>query len=740
MPRKAEVLVENNFTKGLVTEATGLNFPEHAAVEMWDCVPEDEGVLRRRNGFEYELDYEFDNYDRNNAVVTTYLWKSAAGDPNENIVVLQLGDTLYYYSLLSTSVSPGKETFTTDLDAKKISGATTLQVSAALCDFSQIDGRLYVTHPYLDPFYVTYSPSGSSIVETTITIKVRDLEGSPDDPYTIDNRPTATRDSVDINHLYNLWNQGWANDVQISGGSDQNPITYWDSNRTDLPSNADRWWLFKETDNEFGIDEVNTQTWSTGAVAKGFFILDAFNMDRNAVTNSEGVSMDTKYTLAGETQATNDITVTTAGINRPRTIASFASRIFYAGMNTSGYNNRIYFSQVLVDSSRSGLCYQKNDPTDENFSDLVADDGGVIIIPEAATIFKLFPLKNSILIFSSNGVWSLQGSEGIGFSATDYSLEKLTSEGAISLSSFVDVEGTPLWWNWNGIFTISQQESGLGSSSVKNLTDQSIQTFFDEIPGQCKLYATGAYNPSKKVIHWLWRSTLPSETSERYLYDRVLCFNVRTGAFYPWTIDTSIGVDVQGILNIEGVVEASEVAAVAVTNGDTVVDSSVATVTVNSSTTQQIDPTFKYFCGKLSSGSTYSFTFADLSNTTLFADWFTEEGNTGEEYDSYFISGYALPGSALTESQMNYVNVYSNTLEDSSVLVSSLWDYVNTTADKRWSGTQQGYKHDANHNVSIRRLKIRGKGQALQLQMKSSGTKPFQMLGWSTKVLVDQTE
>ena len=89
------------------------------------------------------------------------------------------------------------------------------------------------------------------------------------------------------------------------------------------------------------------------------------------------------------------------------------------------------------------------------------------------------------------------------------------------------------------------------------------------------------------------------------------------------------------------------------------------------------------------------------------------------------------------EAQLNYINVYCNTVENTSVLMSTLWDYVNTTSDKRWTNTQQAYKHDANHNVSIRRLKVLGKGQALQLQFRSNQNLPFEIIGWSTKVLVD---
>lgn len=737
MPRRIEQLIENSFNKGLITEATGMNFPEHAAVEMWDCFITSKSSVKRRPGFEYEADYEFDNYDREASVTSTYLWRSVAGDPDVSFVVLQVGPTLYYYSISSGGVSPNKETFTTDLDAKKISGASSLQVSSNQCDFTQVDGRLYVAHPFMDPFYVEYNSSGPSISETTITVLIRDLEGSPDDPYKVDQRPVATVDSVDINHLYNLTNQGWANKVKENGGTTVYPLSDWDAARGDLPSNTDRWWMFKDSTNEFDTGRISEVQWSTGVAAKGFYILNAFNSNRNSAVNSEFATLDVAYSLTGETQAAGDITEFSAGINRPRAITSFAGRIFYAGVDSTSFNNKIYFSQVLIDKARSGLCYQKNDPTDENFSDLVADDGGVIVIPEITTIYKIFALRNSVVVFASNGVWSIQGSEGIGFSATDYSVEKISSEGAISRASFVNAEGIPLWWNWNGIFTISQDTTGLGSSGVKNLTKETIQTFYNAIPGENKLYASGAYDPVEKRIYWVFASEAASSVSDRFVFDRVLVFDLLKQAFYPWTIDTTVGVNVQNILMVEGLVATGDVSEVIDSSLDTVIDSSSDTVVVDNNTTEQLSPIIKYVVSKQVSGTTYAFTFADLSDEDNFVDWLTEEGSTGVAYTSYFITGYALPGGALAEVQNNYINVLSQTSTGSSILFSTLWDYVNTTSDKRWTGNQQAYKHDANHNVSIRRLKVRGKGQALQIKMQSEGSSPFEVLGWSTKILVD---
>ena len=38
MPRQALVSIENNFTKGLITEASGLTFPENSCTETINCV------------------------------------------------------------------------------------------------------------------------------------------------------------------------------------------------------------------------------------------------------------------------------------------------------------------------------------------------------------------------------------------------------------------------------------------------------------------------------------------------------------------------------------------------------------------------------------------------------------------------------------------------------------------------------------------------------------------------------
>jgi len=59
------------------------------------------------------------------------------------------------------------------------------------------------------------------------------------------------------------------------------------------------------------------------------------------------------------------LTVVTTGTARPTTCAFFSGRVFYGGIQSQGYNARIYFSQILSNISQAGKCYQSNDPSSQ---------------------------------------------------------------------------------------------------------------------------------------------------------------------------------------------------------------------------------------------------------------------------------------------------------------------------------------------------------------------------------------
>src|SRR5690606_18773927 len=118
---------------------------------------------------------------------------------------------------------------------------------------------------------------------------------------------------------------------------------------------------------------------------------------------------------------------------------------------------------------------------------------------------------------ADNGIWAISGTDG-GFKATDFKVSKVSSIGITGAQSIVDAEGTPIWWGVTGIHTISvdpvSQEFG-----VTNISHQTIQTFYNEIPSLSKVDAKGVYDKGSKKVRWLYRSTAQSGGSNRYRFD-----------------------------------------------------------------------------------------------------------------------------------------------------------------------------------------------------------------------------
>jgi hypothetical protein len=348
-----------------------------------------------------------------------------------------------------------------------------------------------------------------------------------------------------------------------------NPITWYKSKTGKYPSNAEIWWSMKRPP-ELGADAppklylevfdpgLRHQVFFGGTPApKGHYILSAFHKDRGAASDISGITVET-------TQAA-----------RPRATAFWAGRVFWAGVESAGWNTHVYFSQILERAEQAGDCFQTYDPTSETLRDLLPSDGGDIIIPEVALVYHMQPFGNSLMVFANNGVWRISGSEGTGFRANDYSVTKLAGTPTISSLSFVDVEGVPMWWNRSSINMISQSETG--SVGVQSITDETIKRLFQEIPEQSKLYAKGAYNPLTKEVQYLYRSEATEVQEDLFKYDRLLIFDVRTAAFVPWSVEHD-NVEIQGIFALSGQAVSQVSEDVTVGGVDVTVSSVVVTV------------------------------------------------------------------------------------------------------------------------------------------------------------------
>lgn len=760
---ESQIANENSFIRGLISEATGLNFPKDACTETLNCVFDSKGLVSRRLGIDYEASASTANtVTRNSSAISEGMWESVAGDGNRTFLVVQVGTILHFWNVPSSgALSANKKSFTVDLSTYAVSGAT--NIGTRPCQFASGQGDLFVVHPNCEPLYVSYDSAGDSITTTTVTVRIRDLVGIEESiPFNV--RPS----SMTTAHKYNLWNQGWyagyMRVLNINGAvpspASEVPYEWWEDNRTDkaidgYPSNADVWWTYTNSSGQFSAQSIAYagKTPPSSPAPKGHFIMKAFQQYKGyskieSINQSGGSSTATvrlyegvpwfsgdsvtiegsnlakfngtftvssigsgltydEFVISGvsETTSTDDTTPKenfyaylanseathiTAGTNRPSTVAFFAGRVWYGGTTAHDFNDKVYFSKIIEQPSDYGRCYQVNDPTAEELSDLLPTDGGVIAIPDMGNLIRMVPVGQDLILFATNGVWRITGSEGIGFRANDYSVSKLSSVPAVSHTSFVNVEGSPIFWNNDGIYAVSPE-------GVQSLTDKTIKTWFGVLPTNAKSNAKGAYNPLKKVVYWLYRSTASTTTDNAYEYDRVLCLNTITGAFYPLSIGTS-----SGYPTVNGIAVTDYIGAVGSTT--------------------------KFITTKNTSGTTFTVTFSEERDTT-YKDW--ETPDVGLDYSSYFTTGFKVPGEGLKQTFGNYINVFCNAEADSSLKLRAKWDYANSANSGEWSSEQEVYVTRTHRDTLRRRVKLRGRGIACQLSFQSSAGKPFNLIGWS---------
>lgn len=714
MPRKVAVSVENNFIKGLITETSPLKFPENACTETYNCEFNRNGKVSRRLGIDFEETYTATALTVDNNAKNTFVWKNVAEEGDLNFVVVQNGNTLHFYRVSGDSaLSANKHASTVDLTSFLPAGGSATTSNVYECQYASANGKLIVTHPKLESILVEYDASGDTIAGTAITLRIRDFEGDLADtlydPPDIATRPTSTLAALNASHRYNLENQGWTTTT----------LTSWDTARADMPSNADVPQFFK----------VGTATHTPGSPFDFSLVANA------AIGNSKAPNGHFIYTLYDVDRATNVAGATEFAIalDRVSTCAFYSGRVWYAGLNYQNYNSRLFFSQVIEHEDQIGRCFQVNDPVSETASDLLPADGGVIDLLEAGKILKMVPILNTLFVFATNGVWAISGSQGTGFAANDYSATKISAVANVSPHSFVIAEDTVYWWSHAGIYTI-QRDKQTNSLNVTNITDDTIKEFFYDIPLEGRELARGAYDSLNKKVQWVYRSEASNSFTNKYKFDRVLNLSLLTGAFYPWSIDTT-DVSIHGIVSVIGAGGAQVLNDVVAASGVNNVQaaSGVNEVVVFQSENSSVDSVTKFFVSYTSAG--VKTTFAEEYDDA-YLDWYTFD-TTGTSYDSYFITGYRIRGEAIRKHQSNYIRIYTDNDAASSFTVKGIWDFALDGTRGRFSdisGIDQSVviSDDTSYAVKSKRIKIRGHGLVLQIMFSSVEGEPFDIVGWST--------
>jgi len=443
------------------------------------------------------------------------------------------------------------------------------------------------------------------------------------------------------------------------------------------------------------------------------------------------------------------------------TCAGFAGRAWYAGLTNSIKSNYIFFSQILDNEDQLSMCYQQADPTAQDISDIVDTDGGFIIIPELNRVTKLVPVRESLLVFAENGVWQINGDPDKGFTATTYSVVKISSVGTEYVDTIVQVEGAVVYWSIGGIYAITPDQT-TNLLNAHNLSEQTIQTLYLEIAGIAKAYATGTYDKTTKRISWLYNDD-SNYLGYRYVnkYNKELVYDTVLQAFYK----NEIGELASNSPYIAGYITTNDIQ----TTNQTV--SVVASGVVVEASGVLVQDTFEtlgrgLYSNKFltvvpdSGGATSQITFAAYISPTFY-DWVTADG-TGISYSSYLYTGYEIYGDTQRDKAVKYLTTHFKRTETgfvddgsggynaenpSGCYMQAQWGWSNHVDSGRWSTAQQVYRLNRlylttgvsdpfNYGFSVitTKNKIRGHGKSLSLYFYSEAGKDCHILGWGTDV------
>lgn len=717
----------NNLIKGLITEAGELTFPEGASIDELNCVLSRDGSRSRRLGLEFEDGYSLSSFAVDpDKVFSVGEWSNPGGVPGLNFMVIQAGSTLYFFNSGQSPYSDKYTGLSVDLSTYQIAGKDASLVAVQL---TSIAASLVVASEAIDTIYLSYD--GVSISETQINFRIRDFDWMSDICDLTDKIPNA---SVTAIRKYDTLNSGWVGNngtttatwsgITAPSGGGFDALKTYNSSRTAWPPLTHPWYSGKNSSGDFSLSDWEKVYSGSSLIGNGHFVLDFFDKDRNTASGLTGIPTETET-------------------SRFSAVATYASRVFYSGLSSNENSGKVLYSRIIESVKESssctviGECFQQNDPIAEYYSDLLDTDGGVIHIPEAYGIKKLYTHNQYLYIFAENGVWVISGADN-SFTATNYYVAKVSNVGIYAASSFVAAEGVPFWWSKYGVHTFAYDETS-GFPVEQNLSIQTIQSFWDSIDTTAKERVVASYDRVNKQIFWLYPENDEGTLNKR---TRIIVLDIPLQAFYPWKLGDS-ATYAMGLFFFDAYGSEEFEDTVVDELGDDVLDGSSNTVWVTG---------FDRIRGASTQLGvlTYSSGFLTVSafSSKTFLDW------TTESYDSFVEAGYDFGGDLLLKKSAPYVTVYLRSTEEgytyalepinpSGLFLEAYWDF------KDYSSTrQQAYLpkpapvanasdlSDTGQNKSVvtTRLKVRGSGRSVRLRFEAEEGKNFILLGYSVLI------
>lgn len=772
--QRAEI---NTFVRGLITEASPLNFPPDASADEENFDLHRDGSRSRRLGMDFEDGFALratnvSHTDIDAAGTNTYRWKDVAGSVSLELQVVQFNQKLSFYDASKENLSVGG--FRADL---VLSAFPTNKNYF----FASIEGYLVVVAGTDTFAIVSYNASTGVFSVEYDRILIRDVFGveSLNPNYETD---VSARGLLEPNHYYNLQNQSWGVPKKAflnfpDQGRSQlmmvDPVLVYRRTYGLVPSNAEQVWTGmqftpvqadQEPYERMFINLYEEALGSEVKSAKGYFIIDALRRGqsrldaqlRNKAKYQElFIWPDTGETVP-ESQFIPRADFTPGGAS---CVSEYAGRIFYSGfegkvidgdLRSPNYSNYVFFSQLVKNKKDLSKCYQEGDPTSRENNELLDTDGGFLRVSEAVDIISLVNIGSQLIVLAKNGIWSITGGSDYGFSATNYKVTKISTLGTISASSVI-VEGEQVfYWSFDGIYTIARNQ--FGDLTVSSMTISTIQKFYDEISTQARERAFGVYDTINKKIRWIVKEG-PIFGSGCVIKE--LIFDTQLGCFYPYRISTNpinitsiVGMFITDPINT-GIEEELVYA-----GADQVLAGSDFAV-INSQTRTSSKSNIKYITVHSYLGDvTYTFS---LLKDNEFRDWKSIDG-VGIDAAAFFLTGDQTVGDSAVMKQVPYLITHmirtERTVDTNGVpqdksgcVVRVRWGFTDGVQSGKWTVPFQIYRYprhffgdvnagtyETGHSLITTKNKVRGRGQAYALHFQTEPFKDCKLLGWNMTI------
>ena len=713
MPKQGNRVEINTFVQGLITEASPLNFPVNASKNEENFELQSDGTRKRRLGMDLETDGIF--WPANVGVIApfpcdTFVWYSVNGDTSSEFLVVRNGYTLSFLNNSSESLSGQIQ-----------EGTLFVPLSSKEWDFASIEGRLVIVSGEKDIAIVSYE-SGTFSYEIQ-NLQVRDTWGIEETVDPLYETDPSHRLEINYQHQYNLRNQSWGI-PRRTGAVLDDPLLIYRGVVGAYPGNAESIWTgivtVPPTVGATPYEELYPTLFSellgsNLSSAKGYFVIDAF--DRGASRLSQMEYNQLKYPKLASIIPGFLSDSFTGG---PSLVTDFAGRVFYSGIRgflTNGdkrspsVTNMVFFSQLVQSTTQINKCYQEGDPTSREGNDVVDTDGGFIKISGAKEIVGMVNLGTDLVVFATNGVWSISGGAEYGFTSTNYKVTKITSFGAIGRDTIIVDGGRATYWALDGIYAVQRDQ--FGALHSESITQKTIQTGYDDIPEKSKKSAFGVYDESSRKLRWIYKTgedfTMTSQTYELIL-DTVM------GSFSKYHIQPVPS-------------DSREIKRAFLTT----------------------DKRVKYLVYKYD-GLFFQYSFSEYRDE-MFRDWKSYDG-IGVDAKAFLLTGSQTTGDSSIDKQVPYVTMHFQKTENgvnldltpknpSGCLMRIQWSFANSIASNKWSELVQVYRYrkplfvsdssdpyDNGLEVITTKNKVRGRGPAFALYLETEPYKDCNILGW----------